>query len=153
MEAVRAHPVAELLECPVSTSLLLNGSARCISFAAGEVIFRQSEECRGLYLVISGRLLRQTERLHARLELSPARAGELLELAAALGDVPHTYTLTAQTAGSLLMLPIEALREAFQSYSPLRMHLLEEQAREVSRAYYACCLSRAVSSRPGSHAA
>ena len=150
IEAVRAHPVAELLECPTPIGLLLNGSARCISFAAGNMVFRQSEECRGLYLVISGRFLRQTERLHTPLELSPARAGDLLELAAALGDVPHTYTLTAQTAGTLLLLPIEALREAFQSYSPLRMHLLEEQAREVSRAYYTCCLCRAVHPRKGS---
>jgi CRP-like cAMP-binding protein len=150
MEAVRAHPVAELLECPVSTSLLLNSSARSLSFAAGEVVFHQSEECRGLYLVISGRFLRQTERLHTQLELSPARAGELLELAAALGEVPHTYTLTAQTAGSLLILPIAALQEAFQLYSPLRMRLLEEQAREVSRAYYTCCLCRAVHPRKGS---
>ena len=153
IEAVRAHPVAELLECPASIGLLLNGSARSLGFAAGEVVFRQSEDCRGLYLVVSGRFQRQTERLHTRLELSPARAGDLLELAAALGDVPHTYTLTAQTAGSLLMLPIEALREAFQSYSPLRMRLLEEQAREVSRAYYTCCLCRAVHPRQGSPAA
>ena len=153
IDAVRAHPVAELLECPAPIGMLLNGSARCISFAAGDVVFRQSEECRGLYLVVSGRFLRQTERLHTRLELSPARAGDLLELAAALGDVPHTYTLTAQTAGTLLMLPMEALREAFQSYSPLRMHLLEEQAREVSRAYYTCCLCHAMNFRKGSHAA
>jgi CRP-like cAMP-binding protein len=153
IEAVRAHPVAELLECPAPIGLLLNGSARSLGFAAGEVVFRQSEECRGLYLIVSGRFLRQTERFHTRLDLSPARAGDLLELAAALGDLRHTYTLTAQTAGSMLMLPIAALQEAFQSYSPLRMHLLEEQAREVSRAYYSCSLSRAVSSRPGSSAA
>jgi CRP-like cAMP-binding protein len=153
IEAVRAHPVAELLECPAPIGLLLNGSARSLGFAAGQIVFRQSEECRGLYLVVSGRFQRQTERLQTQLTLSPARAGDLLELAAALGDLQHTYTLTAQTAGSMLMLPIEALREAFQSYSPLRMHLLEEQAREVSRAYYTCCLSRAVSSRPGSPAA
>jgi CRP-like cAMP-binding protein len=133
--------------------MLLNGSARCISLAAGDVVFRQSEECRGLYLIVSGRFQRQTERLHTRLELSSAHAGELLELAAALGDVPHTYTLTAQTAGTLLMLPMETLREAFQSYSPLRMHLLEEQAREVSRAYYTCCLCHAMNFRKGSHAA
>jgi len=60
MGAVSAHPLAELLECPPAAGNLLNGSARCISFAAGDVVFRQSEECRGLYLVISGRFQRQT---------------------------------------------------------------------------------------------
>jgi CRP-like cAMP-binding protein len=65
-----------------------------------------------------------------------------VELAAALGDRQHTYTLVAQTAGSILMLPIEALNQAFQSFSPLRMKLLEELAREVSRAYNTCCFSR-----------
>src|SRR5271157_2184048 len=54
LEAVRAHPVAELLECPPEIVLLLNRSAQCLSFEAGEVVFRQSGICRGLYLVITG---------------------------------------------------------------------------------------------------
>ena len=153
MEAVRPHPVAELLECPPSIALLLNGSAKCISVDAGEIVFRQSENCKGLYLVISGQYVRRTERLETRLTLSTARAGDLVELAAALGDGQHTFTLAAQTAGSVLMLPIEALNQAFQSYPPLRMQLLEELAREVSRAYDSCCLSRVVSHRRGSSAA
>ena len=142
MEAAQAHPLAELLACPPETGNLLNGAAQCIDFAVGETVFRQSGICQGLYLVISGQFLRRTERLAARLTLSPARTGDLLELAATLGDGRHTYTLSAQTAGSVLMLPIEALSVAFQSYPPLRMRLLEELAREVSRAYNACCMSR-----------
>lgn len=153
MEGVRARPVAELLECPPAIGLLLNGSAQCINFAAGDLVFRQSESCRGLYLVISGQFVRRTERLETRLTLSTARAGDLVELAAALGDGHHTYTLAAQSAGSLLMLPIETLNLAFQSYPPLRMQLLEELAREVSRAYCACCMSRTVTHRRGSTAA
>jgi CRP-like cAMP-binding protein len=153
MEAVRAHPVAELLECPPATGLLLNGAARCISFAAGEVVFRQSEICRGLYLVVSGHFARRTERLETQVTLSPARAGDLVELAAALGDAPHGYTLAAQTAGSVLMLPVEALNQAFQSYPPLRMRLLEELARDVSRAYYNWCIGRAMKPRRASSAA
>ncbi len=147
INAVRAHPVAELLECPPATSLLLSSSAQSIRFAAGEVVFRQSEACQGLYLVVSGQFEREIERLATLLTLTPARAGEVVELAAALGDGRHTYTLTAESAGSVLMLPIEALNEAFQSYPPLRMHLLEELAREVTRAYYDCWLSREVRPR------
>jgi CRP-like cAMP-binding protein len=37
------------------------------------------------------------------------------------------------------MLPKDALFEAFREYPPLRMHLLEELAREVSRGYIASC--------------
>jgi len=153
IEAVRAHPLAELLECPPAIALLLNGSAKCINLDAGGLVFRQSEVCQGLFLVISGHFVRRTERLETRLTLTPARAGELVELAAALGDGQHTYTLAAQTAGSVLMLPIETLNQAFQSYPPLRMQLLEELAREVSRAYCSYCLSRTVSHRRGSTAA
>jgi len=153
MEAVSAHPVAELLECPPAVELLLNASARCIGLDAGDAVFRQSSACQGLYLVLSGQFLRRTERLQVRLTLAPARAGDLVELAAALGDGQHTYTLTAQTAGSVLMLPIEALNQAFQGYPPLRMNLLRELAREVSRAYNSCCLSRAASHRHASSAA
>ncbi|MGD0097389.1 MAG: Crp/Fnr family transcriptional regulator [Terracidiphilus sp.] len=153
MEAVRAHPVAELLKCPPAVGLLLNGAAQSVNFHAGELVFRQSENCQGLYLVVSGQFQRKTERLESHLTLSTARAGDLVELAAALGDGHHTYTLAAQTAGSVLMLPIETLNEAFQIYPPLRMQLLEELAREVSRAYCACCLNRAVTHRRARSAA
>jgi len=144
MEAVAPHPLAELLECPPETGKLLNGAEHCIEFDAGEVVFRQHGVCKGLYVVVGGLFLRKAERLKTRLTLGPARAGDLVELAAALGDGHHTYTLSAQTPGSTLMLPIESLSQVFESYPPLRMRLLEELAREVSRAYLSCCLNRTV---------
>jgi len=147
MDAVAAHPLAELLECPPTIGSLLNSSALSIDFDAGETVFRQNGVCKGLYVVVAGQFLRKAERLESRLTLGPARAGDLVELAAALGDGHHTYTLTAQTPGSVLLLPIEALSQAFQKYPPLRMQLLEELAREVSRAYNSCCLTRTVRTR------
>ena len=141
LEAVSSHPLAELLDCPPSTSSLLTASAQAIGFSTGEVIFSQSAECKGLYLVVSGQLLRRADRRSMRVTLGVCRPGDLVELAAALGDRIHTYTLTAQTPGSLLMLPIESLQQTFQSYPPLRMRLLEELAREVSRAYHLCSLT------------
>ncbi|MGO9337809.1 MAG: Crp/Fnr family transcriptional regulator [Terracidiphilus sp.] len=141
--AVQARPLAELLQCPPETGELLNGSAKCIDVGVGEIVFRQSEPCRGLYVVISGQYLRRTERLEARLTLGVARVGDLLELAAVLGDGRHTYTLSAQMDGSVLLLPMEALNRAFESYPQLRMQLLEELAREVSRGYDASCRNRA----------
>jgi CRP-like cAMP-binding protein len=144
MEAVAARPLAELLECPPESGNLLNDAAQCIDFDAGDVVFRQHGICKGLYVVVSGLFVRKAERLNTRLTLGPARAGDLLELAAALGDGHHTYTLSAQTAGSLLLLPIEALNEVFEKYPPLRMRLLEELAREVSRAYLSCCMNRTI---------
>jgi CRP-like cAMP-binding protein len=140
--AVQAHPLAELLECPPATGNLLNGAAQYIEASMGETVFRQSETCRGLYLVVSGHFLRRTERLDMRLTLGSARAGDLVELAAVLGDGRHTYSLAAQVSGSLLLLPIEALSLAFETHPPLRMHLLEELAREVSRGYAASCQNR-----------
>jgi len=141
LEAVSTHPLAELLACPPATSSLLNASAQTISFSSGETIFSQSGTCKGLYLVVSGQLLRRAERLSMRVTLGMARSGDLVELAAALGDRVHTYTLVAQTPGSVLLLPIDALHQAFQSHPPLRMRLLEELAREVSRAYHLCTLT------------
>lgn len=137
-----AHPIAELLACPPAIGNLLNASAECIEFDAGDVIFHQNDICQGLYVIIAGQLLRKAARLDSRLMLGTARAGEVVELAAMLGDVRHTYTLVAQTKGTIMRLPVEALSRAFQSYSPLRMQLLEELAREVSRAYGMCCSTR-----------
>jgi len=136
------RPLAELLACPPAIANLLNASARSIEFAAGDAIFPQDDLCRGLYVVISGQLVRKAERLDARLTLGSVRAGDLVELAAALGDGRHTYTLIAQTSGSLLTSPTEALEQAFKAHPPLRMQLLEELAREVSRAYNSCCITR-----------
>ncbi len=135
-------PLAELLECPQETGRLLTGAAACVNFQAGEAIFRQGEPCKGLYLVIAGEFLRKAERKNMRVTLGPARSGELVELAAALGDKLHTYTLTALTQGTLLLLPMAVLEEAFAAHPPLRMRLLQELAREVSRAYLTCCMSR-----------
>jgi CRP-like cAMP-binding protein len=141
LEAVSTHPLAELLACPPSISSLLTASAQSIGFDTGEVIFTQGSSCRGLYLVVSGQLFRRADRLSMRITLGAARCGELLELAAVLGDGIHTYSLVAQTAGSILLLPIDSLHPAFQSFPPLRMRLLEELAREVSRAYHLCSLT------------
>ena len=142
IDAVAAHPLAELLECPPSAGNLLNGAAQYIEVEAGDVVFRQHEGCKGLYVVVSGLLMRKAERLNTRLTLGTARTGDLVELAATLGDGQHTYTLSAQTAGTMLLLPIDALRGVFENYPPLRMRLLEELAREVSRAYLSCCMNR-----------
>ena len=147
VDSVEAHPVSELLACPPETGILLTATARALDFDAGRAIFRQSSLCEGLYLVVSGQLVRRTERIDTRIVLGTARPGDLLELAAALGDRHHTYSLVAQTSGSLLMLPIESLHKAFENYPPLRMKLLEELAREVSRGYRACRNSKIGPSR------
>ncbi len=142
VDAVEAHPVSELLACPPETGILLTASAQTISFDFGQTIFRQSSLCEGLYLVVSGQLQRRTERLNTRIVLGTARPGDLVELAAALGDYHHTFSLIAQTPGSMLLLPIGCLQQAFQGYPPLRMRLLEELAREVSRGYRSSSLSK-----------
>jgi CRP-like cAMP-binding protein len=147
LQAVAAHPVSELLACPPGTSSLLTAAAQTLTFGQGDVIFRQASVCSGLYLVIQGQLQRRTERLDTRVTLGMARPGDLVELAAALGDRTHTYSLLAQGSGSLLLLPMEALQRAFDSYPPLRMQLLEELAREVSRAYHACSITRGLRTR------
>jgi len=141
-EPAASHPIAELLACPPTIGNMLNAATECIEFDAGDVIFHQNDVCRGLYVLISGQLIRKAARLDTRLNLGTVRAGEVVELAAMLGDVRHTYTLAAQTNGTVMRLPRESLLRAFQSYAPLRMQLLEELAREVSRAYAQCCATR-----------
>lgn len=140
--ALGTHSVSELLECPPETGNLLTGAAQCVSFDAGESVFHQNDGCLGLYVVVSGEFLRRSDRFSTHITLGTVRAGDLVELAAALGEKRHTYTLSALTPGVLLLLPIEALEKAFVAHPPLRMRLLEELAREVSRAYRTCCSSR-----------
>lgn len=147
MAAVAARPLAELLECPAETGNLLTLGAETVTFDAGQCAFRQDEAARGLYVVVSGEFLRRTERMSTRMTLGTTRPGELVELAAALGGTRHTYTLSALTRGTLLLLPSEVLHQAFDRHPPLRMKLLEELAREVSRAYFTCLSNRPVAAR------
>ena len=92
------RPIAELLACPPAVANMLNASAECIEFDAGDVIFTKTS-IPGLYVVIAGYMLRKAERMDTRLTLGTVRAGEVMELAAMLGDVRHTYTLVAQVQG------------------------------------------------------
>jgi CRP-like cAMP-binding protein len=141
-DAAAPHPIAELLACPPAVGNMLNASAESIEFDAGDIVFHQNDLCRGLYVPISGYLLRKAARMDARLTLGPVRAGEVVELAAMLGDVRHTYTLIGQSKGTAMRLPKEALQRAFELYPTLRMRLLEELAREVSRAYGTCSFAK-----------
>ncbi len=147
LAAAAAHPLAELLECPQEAGGLLSGATRCLGFEAGQVVFRQNEPCKGLYVVVSGDFVRKAVRFEMRVGLGSARPGDLLELAAVLGERHHTYTLSAVGSGSMLLMPIDALHRAFERYPPLRMRLLEELAREVSRATITCCLTRVMPAR------
>ncbi len=137
-DAAAPRPIAELLACPPTVGNMLNASAESVEFDAGDILFHQNDVCRGLYVAISGCLVRKAARLDARLTLGTVRAGEVVELAAMLGDVRHTYTLIGQSKGTVMRLPKEALQRAFELYPALRMRLLEELAREVSRAYGMC---------------
>lgn len=147
LAAAAAHPLAELLDCPQDAGSLLANVSGTLDFDPGQVVFRQDGLTKGLYVVVSGEFARKAERLSLRVTLGTARPGDLLELSAALGDRRHTYTLSAVTPGSVLLLPMDALEKAFEGYPPLRMRLLEELAREVSRAYITCSMSRVVPAR------
>ena len=142
MSAVAARPLAELLDCPPNAGSVLTNASCCLSFDTGEVVFRQNDHSKGLYVAVSGDFVRRAERFQMRVTLGSVRAGDLVELAAVLGEGIHTYTLNAVSTGSMLLLPMDALRNTFEGYPPLRMRLLEELAREVSRAYMTCCLTR-----------
>jgi CRP-like cAMP-binding protein len=146
-QALRPRPLAELLDCPAEVSNLLNVAAQFLAVQSGQAVFRQDAACQGLYVLVTGRYLRRATRLGARFMLGPARAGDVVELAAALGEGAHTYTLTAQTDGSMLLLPRAPLHRALESHPPLRMRLLEELAREVSRGYLASCQDHAPKGR------
>jgi CRP-like cAMP-binding protein len=138
----KARSLAELLACPPAAAKLLNETAEVIDLSGGETVFRQGGGCRGLYVVAAGEFLRKADRRGSHVLLGHVRAGELVELAAALGDRLHTYTLQSQSSASLMLLPIDTLDQAFRMFPPLRMRLLEELAREVSRAYATCCAAR-----------
>ena len=126
---------------------MLNAAIQCLQIASGGTVFRQHDPSIGLYIVVAGEFLRRSERLTTRVTLGPVCAGEIVELASVLSGSAHTYTLTALSDSTLLMLPTDALNRAFEQHPPLRMNLLVELAREVSRAYISSYLTRVVPAR------
>jgi hypothetical protein len=91
LDAVQAHPLAELLECPPRDREPAERLGAVHRFRCGDVVFRQRTPARGSTLWFQGSFCARTERLDTRLTLGPARAGDLVELAAALGDGPHLH--------------------------------------------------------------
>jgi CRP-like cAMP-binding protein len=135
VDAMARHFWSDILDCSVAADALLSHSSQSIDFREGDVVFSQAGICKGLYLIVSGRFLRRMEGSRKQVWQESVGAGELVEVAAALGGYRHNYTLSAQTAGSVVLLPAGVLKQAFQSYPPLRMRLLGELAHEVSLAY------------------
>lgn len=140
--AAYGNLIVAAMEQTVSMDELFRRSAVSIHFKPGEILFRQHEPCKGLYVLRSGSFLRMAERRESRLNLGQAGSGDLVELAAVLGDGRHTYTLVADTQAAVRLLPNEELEKAFQLHPWLRMQLLEALAREVSSAYNFCAMNR-----------
>ena len=144
---VAPRPLTELLACPGSLEQRLGESSERRDYKAGDLLFSQGGECEGLYLLLAGEFCRSSYRRDKRVNLGILHPGDLVELAAVLGDGGHNYSLQATTDATALLFPMAALREAFREYSPLRMHLLEELGREVSRAYGSVYVQRKTRSR------
>ncbi len=106
------------------------------------MLFAQYSPCHGLYLLLGGEFYRSAERREKRLTLGCLQSGDLTELAAVLGDGLHTYSLMAGAPSAALLFPADALLRAFEAYPPLRMRLLEELGREVSRVYRSVYIPR-----------
>ncbi len=112
------------------------------------MLFAQYSPCHGLYLLLGGEFYRSAERREKKLTLGRLQSGDLAELAAVLGDGLHTYSLMAGAPSAALLFPRDALMQAFEAYPPLRMRLLEELGREVSRVYRAVYIPRRSRMRP-----
>jgi CRP-like cAMP-binding protein len=147
LEAVAPRPLAELLSCPSGIECNLGEATERRNFAAGEAVFLQDAPCEGLYLLLAGEFLRTSQRMGQKIQLQPMHPGDLVELAAVLGDGHHTYSLIAHSPAAALVLPVTALTKAFQQHPPLRMKLLEELGREVARAYTTLTLNRGLKTR------
>ena len=145
--APSSRSLAELLDCPPAIGDLLGRSVQRREYVSGEVLFAQGAPCEALFLLMEGVFSRTAQRREKRLSLGPVQSGSLVELAAALGNGVHTYTLTAQDRSAALLFPLPALREALERHPPLRMRLLEELGREVSRAYGVAYLPRRTRNR------
>lgn len=142
-----SQPLNLLLSCPSEIEQRLGSVTVRRNYTDGEVLFEQNTPCDGLYLILAGEFSRATDRWETHLSLAPLHAGDLVELAAILGEGKHSSTVVATAPSAALVFPRSALEEAFAAYPPLRMHLLEELGREVSRAYTMLSFGRGVRTR------
>lgn len=145
--ATPAAPVAELLACPPAIGELLGKAVQRRQYASSEILFAQGAPCEGLFLLMEGEFARSALRREKRLALGSVHSGSLVELAAVLGSGVHNYTLSATGTSAALLFPLQVFREALELHPPLRMRLLEELGREVSRVYGIAYLPRRTRNR------
>jgi CRP/FNR family transcriptional regulator len=86
-------------------------------YGRGSVIYRQGERPHGIFLVFAGRIKMSAVALHAKTALLKiAGPGEVLNLAACLGDEPHLTTAEATQMSSVGFLPREGVISAMQKH-------------------------------------
>lgn len=116
---------------PDRLAVALGGEATTRRLAPGEALFRQGDEAREIFTVLSGRVLLVRHTLAGqRVLLHDACAGELLAEAALFADAYHCDAVAATTA-ELRVLPKPALRVALRRDPALMLAFAGTLAHQV----------------------
>ena len=82
---------------------------------AGEVIFREGERPRGIFVLYSGTIdLIFSSRSGISKSLRTSTPGAIVGLSDAIADTPHDCTATARSGAKIGYVPIDALRRQLQ---------------------------------------
>ena len=109
---------------------------KVVHVRAGETIFRQAEEPRGVYVVHSGEvdLLCNEKAGHLRL-LRTALPGQILGLSPVLLHLPYDCTATTRTAAILGFVGKELLMETLDRKPNAWLRILEILSQDVNASY------------------
>jgi len=130
----------DLSACIVDSELAqqLDCSAATLSLSPGEVLFRQGELPRGVYIVRSGTVELTRRASSGEVELRvKADAGSLLALPAVVGSEPSNLTAEACASALIAFIPRDVFLEMMRAEARLSLKVLEVLSADVRYSRYA----------------
>lgn len=124
LEVLKSAAGFATLDEPVLVGLAARVTPR--SFAAGATVFAEGDECRHLYVLVSGRVKFTRVALDGREQIQKIfeRPGDMFCLASAFTAGMHIVTGTAAASSKLIPIPMSDVRALAEQHPKLGMSLM-----------------------------
>jgi CRP-like cAMP-binding protein len=122
-----------------SSEELMERAGRMRVFEPGQVLFRQGEPCRGVYVIRSGLVgLRRTEEDGSSALLGLSGPGDIAGYRALLADDFHSNTTEVLTHCRVLVIEAAQIKQLINSSNTVREHFVQKALADLTRSQGQC---------------
>lgn len=106
----------------------------CRAIRRGEIIFREGEPCRGLYLILEGEVRVYRSNASGKEQvLATYRSGESIGEVALFDEGPYLAAARATRDGRILFLPLDEVQALYQTHPEVSHAVVRELAQRVRK--------------------